>query len=331
MLQSACSLVTLLLPLVVPQDPANAEQAAPELFARVAVLGASVSAGYGLEAELQAEVDLGTILECALRAEPGSVVVAADTFFFTNPHSFGRRFLTKIEEAHPTLVVALDYLFWFPFGSEPSEDARLAELENGLALLGELDCELLLGDFPDISRALEGVGPFGFPIVTPDLLAAPETLVKLNARLRQWAEERGRVTIAPMGEFLAQLCMSGSIAIRSNRWPEDSMRTMLQTDLLHPTARGSIALALLGLDRLVSAPRAIAEDAIDWDATSIGERLMQRTEAERMKNIERQRRRDERRKAREESEKDGSGETARLGDPKRSEPADRRARAGVYR
>jgi hypothetical protein len=299
MLWSTLGLLTLLSPLFARQSPTDAETEAPEIFSRVAVLGASVSAGYGLAAELQAEVDLGTILECALRAEPHSVVVAADSFFFTSPHTFGRRFLSKVEEANPTLVVALDYLFWFPFGPEPTEDARLAELEQGLTLLGELDCQLLIGDIPDISQALEGRGPFGIPLVTPDLLAAPETIVKLNERLHQWAKERGRVAIAPMGDFLARLRKGEALSVRSNAWPEGSLQTILQPDLLHPTAQGSIALALLALDSLASSCSAIPGDAIDWDAKSVQTRLMERTDVERAKKIEMQRRREERRKARE--------------------------------
>jgi hypothetical protein len=312
-----CAFLTLLWPghLALAQSPANGQPPAaeaistPALLERVAVLGASVSGGYGLAAELEAEVDVGTILECALRAKPESCLVAARQYFFMDPGKHGRQLLDLVEESRPTLVVALDYLFWFPFGPEPSEAARLAELETGLKLLGELECPLVVGDFPDISQALEGEGPLGGPLVTLELLASPETIEALNARLRAWAKERGNVAVVPMSDFLSRLRREEAVTVRSIQWPAYSMPTVLQKDLLHPTLEGSIALTLLALDALVATRDDVPDEAIEWDVHAVRECLLERTRAERERRRELDRLREERKKkAREKREgDDGDG------------------------
>ncbi len=293
------------------QSPANGHSSAaeatsaPALFERVAVIGASVSGGYGLAAQVEAEVDVGMILECALRAKPESCLVAARQYFFMDPREHGRQLLDLALESRPTLVVALDYLFWFPFGPEPSEAARLAELETGLKLLGELECPLVVGDFPDVSQALQGEGPFGGPLVTPDLLASGETIEELNARLRAWAKERGNVVVVPMSEFLSRLRREEPVALRSTQWPAGSMATIMQKDLLHPTLEGSIALTLLALDALVATRDDVPDETIEWDVHGVRECLMERTRVERERRRELDRRREERKRAREKSEDDG--------------------------
>ena len=291
--------------------PAAARSAPPlhldgerPLFDRVAVLGASLTAGYGLNSELQARVELATVLECALQVDPGEVFSASDLWFFTNTQELGRKFIDSLKEHRPSLVFALDFLFWYPFGPERREQDRMQELEVGLSLLEELDATLVLADFPNISSALKGKGPFGGPLVTEDLLPEEETRAALNRRLYEWAAERPGVVIIPMDSFSARLHRGEALQVGENTWPEGSLATLVQEDLLHTTAEGSIALLMLALHTLRQSGVELPE-SVQENATSVRGCLLDRTKEQRERAEARARNRAERRKAR---EKAGAGD-----------------------
>jgi hypothetical protein len=268
------------------------------LFAKPPVLGASLSAGYGLRSELDAKVDLGDLLECVLGLEAGSVTRAADLWFFTRPRQLGPQFIEEIRESTPSVVFALDFLFWFPFGPESSEEKRMEELEFGLGLLDTLSCPIVVADFPDVTLALEGRGPFGAPVVTAELLPKPETLVALNERLREWAAQRGDVVVTPMAEFARKLRAGEEIRIAENCWPENSLERLVQADLLHPTSEGAVGLLLLAMQQLSSQRDDFDGEGVDWEASSVRERLLERTASEREERARRDQKRKEKRRAR---------------------------------
>ena len=93
----------------------------PSLFERVAVIGASASAGFGLE------VRLGGVVEAALGERVVEVLDAGDSFFFTSPVSRGQAAVDKALAFEPTLVPAPDFPFWFAYGARP-DGARGAPL-----------------------------------------------------------------------------------------------------------------------------------------------------------------------------------------------------------
>ena len=124
--------------LLAPQE--TGQGTAKSSIARVVVLGASLSSGFGLPRGLDAALD------ASLEAEHEPVRAAASEMFFLNPLSSGPQLLERALEAEPTLVVALDYLFWFGYGTIDaqggpleSEEERAALLEKGLASLDELE------------------------------------------------------------------------------------------------------------------------------------------------------------------------------------------------
>ena len=77
-----------------------------ETVSRVGVLGANMSAGFGTGRTL------ADILHTAIRA-PNEVFDTADPFFFRDPLAAGRKATADLQERKATLVVGLDYLFWF--------------------------------------------------------------------------------------------------------------------------------------------------------------------------------------------------------------------------
>lgn len=299
-----------LAPLLVAAAPLLAQDAAPEppsdLFQRVVVIGASASAGFGLSTELKARVRLGAVLACALPESAGEVHDLGTAAFFSSPAEYGERLVTAAIEEQPSLVVGVDFLFWYAFGTRP--DAARPELfERGLAELERLECPVLLGDLPDVSHALEGKGPFGRPLLSPNHLPPAPMLASFNARLGEWADGRPNVTIAPLAAYLSRVRDGQDVELRGNRWAPASLEAMTQEDRLHPTVEGTAAISILLLDALVCDRDDIDADCVRWELSGILERLMAATAEERSERLDKERRRDERRRARDKRRREEEG------------------------
>jgi hypothetical protein len=240
-MRSWLSWIALAATLPAPQE--TRPGAVPGSVERVVVLGASLSSGFNLPRGLDAA------LEASLAAEHEPVRAAASEMFFLSPLSSGPQLLERALEAEPTLVVALDYLFWFGYGTidargSPleSEEERLALLEKGLASLAELECPLVVGDFPDMSAA---VGK----MLLPEQMPEPATLERLSRRVRAWAAEREATLVLPLAELVRALGSEEELRIGRHAFPAGSR--LLQPDQLHPTPEGMAAVAQLVADELV--------------------------------------------------------------------------------
>jgi len=287
--------------------------------ARIHVVGASLSAGTGSSIELMTkrDVPLGRVLACALPTEGVTVVDHGDTFFFAAPTERGPKQIAAALEAAPTLVIALDFLFWYGYGdSVRGDDARLARLELGLAELDRCPCPIVIGDLPDISLALQGKGPLGRPIVSRSMFPSAEGLERLNQRIHEWMATRPRVHQVPLGAMLTTMQKGEALALRGNTWKPGEVSEVLQADLLHPTARGSVWVALATVDVLARAPLGVPAERCTFAEGAVLERLMANTEAERAaelaKRAEREARRREREEKRKQSEAGRGGERAPL-------------------
>ncbi len=247
--------------------PPPAAEATSEagLFARMAVIGASVSDGFGLKREAGRNVKLAHLIEEVVVAEHGPVHAGGANMMFLNPQKLGEKKVKEALATEPTLLFAVDFLFWFSYGNVEREDDRFALLEEGLALLDRFPCPMLVSDLPDMRPALNGVPRMIFPQQVPQAA----TLKKLNARLAAWAKERPRVTVVPLAEFVRRTFAGDEIELRGNKWTADDRERMLQPDLLHPTVAGTFAVALLACDALVDAREDVKAAAFRWDVEEL--------------------------------------------------------------
>lgn len=285
-----------LAPQAAPATPAVPAVEVPPLLERVAVVGASVSDGFGLKKELGVDVDLASFLAAALPAE-SELLAAGSSHVFLDPLPRSDALLERALEFEPTLVVAVDFLFWFGYGFFGREESRLALFERGLERLERFECDVLVGTIPDMSGALEGTSIFG-PMLRPAQIPEPATLVALNTRLAEWAAERERVHVVPLAAFTHSLLEGDIVEIRDNRWEGTNGAPMLQRDLLHPTLRGMGAVTLLILDSLARSRPELQLEVIVWNEGRLEERLRELladelAEAER-RRIEREERRERR-------------------------------------
>lgn len=291
---------------------------APPMLQRVYCLGASASGGYGWNIELKTRAKIGLLLDQMLLGERAATVDLGSSMLFQAPERIGASQVESAIEGKASLVVGIDFLFWFaytPRFERSAAPSRLERLEQGLALLERLECPVVVGDIPDMRLALTGEGFMGRPLLQSYMVPSEEDFPVLNARVREWAADREDTVVVPMHEFVRRAVEGEVLEVRGNRWDAKQVREILQADLLHPTVEGGFGLLTLALDELVLRCEALQDAHVDWDVEAARVRLLEATREGREKTLERERKREERRRAREErrkqdAEEEGDGRRA---------------------
>ena len=288
------------------------EEQAPErapVLERVYVAGASVSDGFGLSKDLKTTIKLADVFRAACNDERAEFVALGDARFFLDPLGAGSRIIKTVREGEASCFIGVDFLFWYAYGGK-SEKRRLSNVESALKALETLECPVILGDLPDMSIALEG-NYFGRPLISREMIPSKETLKAMNERLWAWASEREHAHVVPLAELLGKIQSGAEIKLRTVRYQPESLKELLQADLLHLTPEGSLAVCLLVGDHLVNEYEELKEEDFIFDRARSMERLKSLAEEKRAAEIaERDARREERKRAREErrKKKDEAGE-----------------------
>jgi hypothetical protein len=250
-------------PAAAPKPAAATKRHAVE---HVAIIGASLSEGY------EAPPGWGAAFEASF-ARAGKVASNhSSSLVFADVAGFGLSQAALALEEQPTLLLAVDYLFWFGYGAADvdgkpvaDEAQRLAMLERGLKSLEKFECPIVLGDFPDMSEA---VGR----ILMPTQMPKSETLGALNARLREWAAPRANVIVIGLSSWVEQLKSGKAIQIGPRTYDSEVTKTWLQDDRLHPTLGGLAALATL-VHHELAARKFVAASDYHADAAAVLERV----------------------------------------------------------
>ena len=235
-------------------------------LARVVTAGASVTGGFGVG------TDMAHALQAALPGVP-EIRTRADLFFFGDPETMGEKLVSDLREREPTLVVALDFLFWYGYGDSFSGDElaeRLERLEQGLRQLERFDCPVVVGDFPDMETAIGRM-------LREAQVPAPSVLEALNRRTVEWADSRDDVHLLPWSayrEILRELSPGG---IRSKHFELSGPVELLLADRLHPSLEGQAAIALWTLELLVEAG-IVRPDEVLFSFEELVERLKETRE-----------------------------------------------------
>jgi hypothetical protein len=262
--------------------------ATPDPLARVVVMGASVSDGFGvrLRATLPdgtrptRRVDLADLIQAAARdGDIGVVSLATDTYFM-QPDATARRSVEDALKARPTLVIAIDWLFWNAYGVRGVQGKPLRTCEDRLALLAtaldRLDqlaasgVPMVVGDLPDMQDSVEG-GMLVQAMVPPD-----ECLDQLNERVRAWARGRPNVAIAPMSELVRCTLAQDPVTACGRVWSEAHLGPLMQRDRLHPTLTGTMAVLAVALDQAQRVTGQPVTSRFDMDPAELRQRLLAR-------------------------------------------------------
>ena len=217
-----------------PPPSAPATHVAPALpLDRIAVVGASVSAGFG-------GMPFG---EAFAKAAPRSrIESAANVMLFQDPVGESRQQIERAIAFHATAVVALDFLFWDIY-SRPDPGWRDQALAAGLAELERARASgawILVGDVPHVTTASE-------LLLSKSNVPDAATLAAYNAKIAAWAK-RERVLFVPFASWAEPLARDGEVEIApGERVPA---RALVAPDGLHANELGVWAL-LDRLDKLI--------------------------------------------------------------------------------
>lgn len=234
------------------------------LLDRVVVIGASASAGFTASEPLGGpktpQYALDRYLDAALSTPHEQVRSFASTYLFLHPDPDAQRQVREAVAAKPTLVVGVDFLFWFCYGDATGDVERMEWLENGLKLLETIPCPVVVGDIPDASGAENWM-------LASDQIPRRTVLVAANRRLREWAASHKQVIVAPLADFMRAAAANQPITIRGRRLTSDA--SLLQADHLHPTETGCSVVALAILDAVVSSRSSVDSADVRWDPAEV--------------------------------------------------------------
>jgi len=239
----------------------------------VAVIGASVSAGMGLDpsanpfAGEKSKVQLAQIVDAAIVPEHDVPWNGADLNFFSSPEGIAKRSVADAKAEKPTALVAIDYLFWLGYGNG-SDEKRLARVEAGLKLLEAFACPVLVGDLPDFHGA--GTNPLYLP---KESIPAAESLAQMNKAIYAWAKERKNVVIVPMAEMLRKVIVDEPITVGGVTFEKGSKSRLLQGDNLHTTLEGTCALWCIAVEAWRAADPTIPADAFLANPTELAKKV----------------------------------------------------------
>lgn len=215
----------------------GAHGAADEILeSRIVVVGASVSAGFR-------GVPLATAVGAAFGGNPRvEVSDLSDPRLFRAAARFAAPAVRRALAYEPDAVLALDYPFWFGYGNSWSRRGSLPELRlekqaQGLALLEDFECPLILGDYPELGAVQSPSG---------------ETLRKLNLRLYEWAAARPNVVVLPVSSWMdAGLPDARGLTV-GGETHSLALEDVIQPDGLHATRLGTAFLAQKALEALAA-------------------------------------------------------------------------------
>lgn len=203
---------------------------------RIAIVGASVSAGFG-----------GTPFGDAFAAAAPHAVVEseANTLMFRDPTGDTKRQIDRAVAFHPTTVIALDLLFWDVYGAtdpawrEAALGAGLRELDRVLAA----GAWVIVGDVPLVTTAADWMLPHE---QVPD----PAALAAFDAEITAWAKPRPHVLLVPIAAWTEPLRTGGTVELAPGERVD--AKILLSLDGLHANSLGTWWL-LDRLDHLIEA------------------------------------------------------------------------------
>jgi len=197
--------------------------------ARIAIVGASVSAGFG-------GAPFGELFAAA--AKHSKVESYANVFLFRDPVGDTREQIGKAIAFHADSIFAIDLLFWDIYGST-DDRWRDRALASGLAELDRARAAgawIVVGDVPHITTAAE-------ILIAKNHVPDAETIARYNRQISDWAR-RDRVVIVPFAAWAEPLTSGGDVEIApGERMPAHDL---VAPDGLHANRLGAWAI----LDRL---------------------------------------------------------------------------------
>jgi hypothetical protein len=239
-------------------------------WGRIVMVGASATAGFTesepLGGSATSHYRLSRYVDAALFAPHEPVRNLATSMFFMQADAIGRAQIEQALKSNPTLVIGIDFLFWFCYGDGPTDKDRLQRFENGLKLLEAVRCPLVVGDIPDASGASDSV-------LAPEQIPSAAAMLAANRRLKEWASARPRVVVVSLSSFMRAATANQALTVRGYTLDKGKTSTLLQSDRLHPSSPGCAVLALAILDAFQSTRPISTANEVQWNPREVYRRV----------------------------------------------------------
>lgn len=259
-----------------------------KLFNRVAVIGASVADGLGLDADVGARTSFAELVHAGIKVPHESPIDLATPRAWVQFDSNLRQWTAGAVARKATLVIAPDVLWWAAIAPPLERDGRMGRALNALE---RIEVPLLLGDLPDAAH-LAAALPTDFALPVGNL-PTPEELSALRARLESWAKPRTNVVIVPVARWHAAALAGQRIELRGNAFAADESKRLIQKDRLHPALDGSLLLLTSAWNELYSAWPTLPAASVDWSIASVRQRLLEQKAGDRAEESARRRKAEE--------------------------------------
>ena len=240
---------------------------------RCVVIGASVSAG--CEASLPGFRPAGLrdlVGHCTFAGVLGAVGSGTpakgdgDSHFFMSPAAVAAEQLKMARAANPSILFAVDFLFWHAYGDRIDAPGRRERLRRGLAELSTFTCPIVVGDLPDMSHTI---------LISKSQFPGKEAIDAMNVEIRAWAATRPDVVVIPLSEIVGKAIREQPLTMGGRDYTGQEARALLTFSGLHVTPAGLIALAHECLARLAERRLLPGNVAWDKDVEAIKDRLVE--------------------------------------------------------
>lgn len=243
---------------------------------RIVLIGASATAGFTVTEPLGGTntplYGLSRYVEAALTVPHEPVKNLGNAYLFLQPQMFAQLQLTQALTNQPTLVLGVDFLFWFCYGEGSTDAERLERFEHGLKLLEKIECPLVVGDLPDASATVN-------VMLRPDQMPSLQAIAAANLRLKAWAANRSQVIVLGLSEFMRNAVANRAISVHDYVLPDGATRQLLQDDKLHASPAGCAVLAFALLDAVSTTRTGIHLDEFRRDPKEILRRVLEAAKA----------------------------------------------------
>lgn len=222
---------------------------AQEILARPVIIGASVSDGYDhlerLGGPKSDALALDLYLKKSIKSPATKFSNYSNRFCFVYPIGISHKQVADALESRPTVIIAVDQLFWQLYGNFPSPEQRLITFKAALTKLDPITCPLVIGNIPDASHSIN-------KMLAPSQIPNIQIINKANQLLTAWVAKRKQTAIIDLARFM-ELCVSNKeIKLKHITYPPGTTKQFLQTDMLHLTPVGATAISYAVLEALQS-------------------------------------------------------------------------------
>jgi hypothetical protein len=242
---------------------ATISAAAAGSLARVALIGASVTSGYAstrLPGNASGELlRLEHYMDAAIVTSHDPVRHFSSSLFFASAEKSGQSQIDSLLQMKPTLVVGVDFLFWFCYGEGLSEPQRLERFDRGLKMIEAVPCPLIIGDIPTYTPGFSD-------LLSPREIPLSGTIEEANRRLQSWASDHPQVSVVKLSNLLRAIADGQGFAVHGHAISADQVRQLLQPDHLHLLPSGCAVLTVAILDSFHASDLA---GKVQWDPGEI--------------------------------------------------------------